>query len=156
MNSPGNERKITVSNNYVSVESLKAMRAKAHPAGTIIFPKIGGAIATNKRRILHQPSAIDNNCAGQIAAKGINIDWLYMVLSSIDMSAYQVGTSVPALNMKRLAQHPITIPQEAEQQRIVAQVAKLMGLCDAVKQCLVEAERTRRSLADVVVERAAA
>ena len=134
MNLPGNERLITVSNNFVSADELRAMRAKTHPAGTIIFPKIGGAIATNKRRILGTPSAIDNNCAGQVPRKGIDVDWLYMVLSSIDMAAYQSGTSVPALNMKRLAQHQIAIPKEADQHRIVAKVDELMALCDVLER----------------------
>lgn len=156
MNLPGNERLITTSNNYVSIEDLRAMRAKAHPAGTIIFPKIGGAIATNKRRILSAPAAIDNNCAGQIPKKGIDVDWLYMVLSSIDMAAYQVGTSVPALNMKRLALHAIAIPQEIEQRRIVAKVDELMVLCDALKARITDAAATQKRLADAITERAAA
>lgn len=156
MNLPGNERRITTSNNYVSVEDLRAMRAKAHPAGTIIFPKIGGAIATNKRRILTVPSAIDNNCAGQVPCKGIDVEWLYMVLSSIDMAAYQAGTSVPALNMKRLSQHPVAIPTEPEQHRIVAKVDALMALCDALKARIADAATTQKHLADAIVERAAA
>lgn len=134
MNLPGNERVMTEANNYVSVDQLRALRAKLHPAGTIIFPKIGGAIATNKRRILGDQSAMDNNCAGQVPAKNVDVDWLYMVLTSIDMTAYQSGTSVPALNMKRLAQHPLAIPNLAEQRRIVAKVDELMALCDALER----------------------
>lgn len=156
MNLPGNERHITTSNNYVSTDEMRAMRAKAHPAGTIIFPKIGGAIATNKRRILSVPSAIDNNCAGQVPRKGIDVEWLFMVLSSIDMAAYQAGTSVPALNMKRLAQHPVAIPTESEQRRIVAKVDELIALCDALKSRLADAAQTQRHLADAIVERAVA
>lgn len=155
MNLPGNERRIVSSNNYVSADDLRAMRAKSHPAGTIIFPKIGGAIATNKRRILSVPSAIDNNCAGQVPRKGIDVEWLYMVLSSIDMAAYQAGTSVPALNMKRLAQHPIAIPTEAEQRRIVAKVNELMAMCDTLKNRLADAATTQKHLADAITQRAA-
>lgn len=148
MNLVGNDRRITTSNNYVSAADLRALRAKTHPAGTIIFPKIGGAIATNKRRILSAPSAIDNNCAGQIPRTGISVDWLYMVLSSIDMAAYQVGTSVPALNMKRLSQHPIAIPTEAEQQRIVAKVDELMALCEALERESADAMAAHQALVE--------
>ena len=132
MNLPGNEREITVAANWVSPESLKAMRARAHPAGTIIFPKIGGAIATNKRRILSVSAAIDNNCAGQVPAEGINVDWLFIVLSSIDMAQYQAGTSVPALNMRRLAKHKIAIPDEEAQKMVVTRVHDLMSLCEVL------------------------
>ncbi len=156
MNLPGNEREITVANNWVSREALKSMKARAHPAGTIIFPKIGGAIATNKRRILSVSAAIDNNCAGQVPAKGINIDWLFMVLSSIDMAQYQAGTSVPALNMRRLAKHAIAIPDEAAQKVIVARVHDMMSLCDMLIERLAGSVETQRHLADTIVELAVA
>lgn len=156
MNLPGNEREITVANNWVSPDALKSMKARAHAAGTIIFPKIGGAIATNKRRILSVSAAIDNNCAGQVPAKGINIDWLFMVLSSIDMAQYQAGTSVPALNMRRLAKHAIAIPDEDAQKVIVARVHDLMALCDLLAAGLAGSVETQRHLADTIVELAAA
>lgn len=156
MNLPGNERQITASNNWVSADALRAMRARAHPVGTIIFPKIGGAIATNKRRILALPAAIDNNCAGQIPRQGIDVDWLFMVLSSIDMAAYQAGTSVPALNMKRLGKHPIAIPSNEAQREIVLKVNALMDICDGLKASIADAGQIQARLADAVIERAAA
>jgi len=156
MNLPGNERQITVSNNWVNADALRAMRARAHPVGTIIFPKIGGAIATNKRRILAVPAAIDNNCAGQIPRKGIDVDWLFMVLSSIDMATYQAGTSVPALNMKRLGKHPVAIPSTGAQREIVAKVDALMAIYDDLKARIADAGQIQIRLADTIVERAAA
>jgi type I restriction enzyme, S subunit len=133
MNLEGNERSIFFSNNWVTLREAEAMRARVHPIGTIIFPKIGGAIATNKRRILAIHAAIDNNCAGQIPNIGTNVDWLYLVLSSVDMAQYQAGTSVPALNMRKLAAHPIVIPRLDDQIRIVAKVDELMALCDRLE-----------------------
>lgn len=156
MNLPGNERQVSVSNNWVSAETLRAMRARAHPVGTIIFPKIGGAIATNKRRILAVPAAIDNNCAGQIPREGIDVDWLFMVLSSIDMAAYQAGTSVPALNMKRLGKHPIAIPSNEAQREIVSAVNALMNICVGLRAGIADAGQIQARLADAVIELAAA
>ena len=49
MNLPGNETRIVSWNNTVSRKVLRELRAKAFPAGTVIFPKIGAAIATNKK-----------------------------------------------------------------------------------------------------------
>ena len=154
MNLPGNERLISTANNYVSRDDLRAMRAKVHPAGTIIFPKIGGAIATNKRRILGCPAAIDNNCAGQVPNDDIDVDWLYLVLSSIDMAAYQAGTAVPALNMKQLAEHPVAIPPKSEQHRIVARVDELMALCDQLEASLTTGEQTRSRLLEAFLHNA--
>ena len=154
MNLPGNERQISTANNYVSRDDLREMRAKAHPAGTIIFPKIGGAIATNKRRILGYPAAIDNNCAGQVPNDDVDVDWLYLVLSSVDMAAYQAGTAVPALNMKQLAEHPVAIPPKSEQYRIAAKVDELMALCDQLEASLITSEQTRSGLLEAVLHNA--
>ena len=49
MNSVGNEIEMRYSNNYVSADTIRAQKWKIAPRGTIIFPKIGAAIATNKK-----------------------------------------------------------------------------------------------------------
>src|SRR5690606_21221406 len=107
--------------------------AKLHPEGTIIFPKIGGAIATNKRRKLIQPTAIDNNCLGITPARDCSSDFLLTVLRSIDFTKYQVGTSVPALSQGVIGEIPIWLPPLPEQKRIVEKVDQLMALCDELE-----------------------
>ena len=71
MNLPENDKYMYSANNFVSRETLKEMKAKTFPAGTIIFPKIGGAISTNKKRILTRTSAFDNNVMGLIPSEKI-------------------------------------------------------------------------------------
>lgn len=48
MNLLGNEKYILVANNSVSQETARESKLSISEPGTIIFPKIGGAIATNK------------------------------------------------------------------------------------------------------------
>ena len=55
MNAFGNEISMWRANNYVSKNLVGVLKAKLFPEGTIIFPKIGEAIHTNKKRILKQP-----------------------------------------------------------------------------------------------------
>jgi hypothetical protein len=47
MNLPGNETYVTKAANTVDNDLLKELRARLYPPGTVVFPKIGGAIATN-------------------------------------------------------------------------------------------------------------
>ncbi len=136
MNLPENIRFISTTNNSISRDTASRLRANIHPAGTVIFPKIGGAIATNKRRILIRDTAIDNNCLGLTPKPGVTSSWLFVLLSSINFTRYQAGTSVPALAQGVLSEIPVSLPPESEQHRIVAKVDTLMLICDQLETLL--------------------
>jgi len=133
MNLPGNEKFIYSANNSIDYVTVDKLRVNVHEAGTVVFPKIGGAIATNKRRILVKPTAIDNNCLGITPSLGIATNYLYLLLTSIDFTKYQAGTSVPALSQGTVGQIVIGLPPLAEQSRIVTRVEELMQVCDALE-----------------------
>lgn len=133
MNLLGNELNIVRTNHTIDVETVAKLRVNVHSAGTVIFPKIGGAIATNKRRILVRPTAIDNNCLGITPSEVISTRYLYLLLTSIDFTEYQAGTSVPALSQGTLGLIAIGLPPLPEQARIVARVEELMRVCDALE-----------------------
>lgn len=134
MNLDGNVRYILNTENTISLDTAREHRIKTHPAGTVIFPKIGGAIATNKRRIISRPTAIDNNCLGLVPSPAITSDYLFLVLSAVDLSEFQTGTSVPALSQSTLELLVVGLPPLAEQHRIVAKVEELMALCDELEK----------------------
>ena len=154
MNLPGNEKYITTANNFIDDDAARRMRAKIHPAGTIIFPKIGGAIATNKRRILTRGSAIDNNCLGITFSTLLNIEWAYLLLTTFDFTKYQAGTAVPALQQGVLERIPVGLPPLAEQHRIVAKVDELMALCDRLEVSLTTSDQTRTRLLEATLTEA--
>ena len=133
MNLPENEKFIVVTNNTISYETAKRLRINVHSAGTVIFPKIGGAIATNKRRVLTKDTAIDNNCLGLIPKEGVSTEWLFLQLLSMDLTKYQAGTSLPALSQGVLQEIRVTLPNPDEQHCIVTKVDELMALCDQLE-----------------------
>ena len=153
MNLPGNEKYITNANNYIDGNAAERMKTAIHPAGTIIFPKIGGAIATNKRRILTRGSAIDNNCLGITFSSHIKIEWAYLLMIHMDFTRYQAGTAVPALQQGTLAAIPVALPPIAEQQRIVAKVDELLALCDRLEGARVAREDSRDRLTNASYSR---
>jgi type I restriction enzyme S subunit len=133
MNLIGNEKFIYNTLNTIDEKIAFKIKAKIHPPGTVIFPKIGGAIATNKRRILVKLTAIDNNCLGIIPFSFCTSEWLYILLKSIDFKLYQSGTSVPAINQGVIGKILIGLPPKEEQARIVAKVDQFMALCDELE-----------------------
>ena len=60
-------------------ETVRAqLGASIFPAGNTIFPKIGGAIATNKKRLTTQNSCVDNNVMGAIPRRDkVRSDFLF-------------------------------------------------------------------------------
>lgn len=153
MNLSGNEEEIRSTVNTIDEDEMAKIRARTNRAGTVIFPKIGGAIATNKRRILIQPTIIDNNCSG-IQPIGLTDNrWLLLLLRTLDFSKYQTGTSVPAISQAALNPIRVGLPPLAEQRRIVARVDELMALCDRLEQQQREREIQHAALARASVAR---
>lgn len=66
MNIAGNEREMTYENNSITEEVRRELGAFLFPKGSVIFPKIGGAIATNKKRQTTRDCCVDNNVMGVI------------------------------------------------------------------------------------------
>lgn len=133
MNLEGNEKFIVSTINTISKDLADEYKIKTSEPGTIIFPKIGGAIATNKRRILVQETAIDNNCLGIKPCNVISGEWFYLILSALDMSKYQSGTSIPAINQSVIGSIPIALPSLKMQEKILSYVITLMSLCDQLE-----------------------
>ena len=151
MNLPGNEVEIHTTVHKIDADVMKKIRARANPVGTVIFPKIGGAIATHKRRLVIKPTIIDNNCSG-IQPIGLTDDsWLLLFLRNLDLTKYQSGTSVPAVSQGSLDPIRIGLPPFAEQRRIVAKVSELMALVDALETQLATSCATAENLLAAVV-----
>jgi type I restriction enzyme S subunit len=72
------------------------------------------------------------------------------------VEAKTTGTAVRQMPAGVVAEFLIPMPPLKEQYRIVAKVDELMGLCDALKARLAEAQTTQIHLADAIVEQAVA
>lgn len=136
MNLPGNESEMRVSSNTISKEVLKALQAKVFPPGTVIFPKIGAAIATNKKRILTKPSIVDNNVMGLIPKEGIESRFLFYWMQQFDLRSVANSGPVPSMRKSEMEEVKIPLPTPSEQRRIV----EILDQADALRKRRAEAE----------------
>lgn len=123
MNLVGNQTFITIWNNSVDSEQLSKMKAKVYPSGTVIFPKIGAAIATNKKRILTRESAFDNNVMGLVPDENlISYRYLHLWLLGRDLSDWASDSELPSMRKSVVEIEDIELPSLEEQRRIVARL----------------------------------
>ena len=152
MNLLGNEKYINDTNHSISLATAKQLKTKVHNVGTVIFPKIGGAIATNKRRILTKPTAIDNNCLGISPHNFVDSEWLYLLLKNIDFSEYQAGTSVPALQQAKIAKIKVYVPSLEDQHKVINEVKNYRRLCDQLEQQQTLSSEAHATLVDTLLK----
>jgi type I restriction enzyme S subunit len=154
MNLPENQRAITTAQNWVGDDDVREMRLKIYPVGTIIFPKIGGAIATNKRRVLSLPATFDNNVMGLIPSEKLSSEYLFAFMQSFDLTELQADTSVPAISQGKVEAMGIPVPPLAEQRRIVAELDALQAEVDALKRLQAETTAELDALLPAILNRA--
>ena len=120
MNIAGNEREMLHENNSITEEVRRELGAFLFPEGSTIFPKIGGAIATNKKRLTTRDCCVDNNVMGVIPKPGrIESDFLFYFLLAHDLSEFANEAHLPSIKKTVVEAWPIPVPPLPEQQRIV-------------------------------------
>ncbi|HPN80323.1 MAG TPA: restriction endonuclease subunit S [Dokdonella sp.] len=144
MNIVGNESMMTTANNFVNEATVRKLGVRPAPAGTVIFPKIGAAVATNKKRLLSMPSAYDNNVMGLIPGKELNPRFLFFWMQTVDLTrlAHDSG-AVPSIRKSEMESLKVPVPPLEEQERIVAILDRFDALVNDISHGL-PAEITAR------------
>ena len=143
MNYPGNEQYITTSSRFVSEQTAGT---GVFPVGTVVFPKRGGAIGTNKKRLTRLPICADLNVMGVTAGRRLTPQYLMAYFNTVDLGTLNNGSSVPQINNKDIAPLLICIPPMALQEQFAAFVEQTDKSKLAVQKGLQELEILKKSL----------
>lgn len=121
MNIRENSNCIYTSNHWIHKTDKKIL-----PVNSIIFPKRGAAIATNKKRLTKIACLIDNNCMGLIIKDTNLINPLYVFSFMLDFDLPSISNSagVALINNGDISNVNLPLPPLEIQNQIVEQIEK--------------------------------
>lgn len=91
------------------------------PPGTIIFPKRGAAIATNKKRMTAGWTVFDPNVIG-VTAQGVDRNFLFQWFQRFDLKTITEAGPTPQLNKKNLDPLLIAAPSSQDEQQEIGSI----------------------------------
>jgi type I restriction enzyme S subunit len=110
----GNEIEIFSSSRFLDTTDIG--KNAVLPSGATIFPKRGGSILTNKKRLTAVPICADLNIMGVIPGKNILPKFLYFYFLNVDMRQIGSGSSIPQINNYDIEPLAISFPESVDQQ----------------------------------------
>ncbi len=157
MNRAGNEREVCHAANTVSPEAALRLGAQVFGRGTIIFPKVGGALLTNKRRLLVKATCIDNNIMA-CEVTGAELEFSFRLLGWLDIGRLAQPGPVPAIGEGEVREIRVALPPLGEQtaiarfmdhatgriERYIRAKETLIALLEEQKQVIVQEAVTGR------------
>ena len=137
MNNEGNETFMMVGNHYISENTRKQLGATAFPENSIVFAKVGAAIFLERKKILGQPSCIDNNMTAFVLDNSrADVRYMHSLLLSKKLGALVATTALPALNGKQLGEMPLAVPPLPEQRAIATALSDVDALLDGLDRLI--------------------
>lgn len=118
MNIEGNKIYFLNSNNTFYSGVKKNFDKGFLKPNSLVFPKRGAAIATNKKRITSTYSVLDPNLIGVEPNNEIEISFLYLFFELFDLKWLQDNNVIPQLNKHNVAGVKFPLPPLPEQRKI--------------------------------------
>lgn len=134
------DKYLTVTQNHVDT----SYKIKKIQKGSIVFPKRGAAILTNKIRILNAQAYMDTNMMSLNTDKA-NLEFLYTVISNIGLYKIADTSTIPQINNKHILPYPIYFPTLPEQTAIGSffqEIDQLISLQQRKLEVLKEQKKT--------------
>lgn len=133
MNNAAGGRWMDAAKLSLSVEELDALGLTTFPAGTVIFPKRGGAILTNKKRQLKVESCFDLNIMGVISGvNAVSENFIWYWFQALDLSDIYDGSNVPQINNKNVEPLAFPICARDEQDELTGILSSILSQIDAM------------------------
>ncbi|MEU9315802.1 restriction endonuclease subunit S [Streptomyces sp. NPDC048295] len=107
MTGPGNEFGYTLADTRLTLSEVAENGGVVAEAGAVTFPRVGGAVLTEKKRIVDTPGALDENHLIITPGEKTNSEYLLAVMESFALSELVRPGAVPSLNMGLIRSTPL-------------------------------------------------
>jgi len=113
---------------------------------TIIFPKRGAAISTNKINILSKKAYYDTNVMGLITNDKLVNEYLYYYIQDLGLWQFADTTSIPQINNKHIYPLLIPYPKLEEQKKIASILSSVDDKIQKEEEYKAKLERLKKGL----------
>jgi type I restriction enzyme S subunit len=150
MNLPENRWFMKASNNYVDETDVSSIIGAAKPECAVVFPKVGAAVHTNKKRMLTRRSFIDNNVMAVWSTDPTRCrpGFLYLYFLSINLSDLSNPGPLPSINNSKVYEREVLLPSPEEQDRMFAAIMVLQNALEVEEKAIVAARELKQSALD--------
>ncbi|MAZ67620.1 hypothetical protein CL652_02525 [bacterium] len=138
--------------NYVDDEELIKLKAKPFEEGTIIFPKVGAAIFTNKKRLLSKKSLVDNNVMGLTVQEDRYLnEYMYYFFLNLDLGLIATQGALPAISAGDIKKINIPDIDISEQRKVISKLSDFDRNIDLVASLQTRTKVLRQHLLNKLV-----
>jgi type I restriction enzyme S subunit len=128
MNTVGNEKYLITTDSFLG----ESYHGVVFPANSIVFPKNGGAVLTNKKRVLTCASVVDLNTGVYTPTELLDFEYVFWFFQTMDFSHKHKGGIIPTLDRSVIEDRFIPIPPLAEQARIASSIQSQFTILDVI------------------------
>lgn len=145
-NRAGNEYCMIDANNSISAEVANKLHCNIIKKNSIIFAKIGAAIALERKRIVNQDCCIDNNMMAFEANEKCCAKYIKYVFQQIRFSDYIEATALPSLSAKSIGSIQMRFPSKEEQLAIAEVLLDMDNEISALQKKLDKVRRIKQGM----------
>lgn len=99
MSSFGNLFGYRLASTQMTAKEIESRGGRVHSVGAVVFPRVGGSILTNNKRILDVEAAVDENHLVLEPHEGVDSEFLLGAIEGISLSDLAQAGAVPSINM---------------------------------------------------------
>ena len=136
-----NDKYVVDTQNKVAEHST----AKRVTKGSVVFPKRGAAIMTNKVRILGIDSYMDTNMMA-LTSERLDSEFLYNIISKEGLYKIADTSTIPQINNKHIEPYEVKIPSLDEQRQIGVYFKQLDNLITLHQRELEKLQNIKKSM----------